>query len=104
VDERDAVLIGREPFARDPQGVLVPVEADEMDAGESLEECFGVSAHAEGGIDEHGALPLERRREQLDAAVEQNGGVDVAQAHGVRDPQILIPIRSDLAPGKCARA
>ena len=86
VDERDAVAERREPLAGDAQSVLVAVEADEMDAGEALEECLGVAAHAERGIDEHGAVPLERGREQLDAAVEQDRGVDVAQVHDVRGP------------------
>ena len=31
----------------------------------------------------HRAVPLEGGREQLDAAVEQHRGVDVAQAHRV---------------------
>ena len=96
----------REPLAGDAQRVLVAVEADEADAGEALEERLGVPAHAERRVDEHGAVALEGGGEQLDAAVEQDGGVDVAQVHGARGPvpQILIPIRSDLAPGKCVRA
>ena len=84
VHERDAVAERREPLPRDPQGVLVAVEADEVDAGEALEERLGVAAHAEGGVDEDGAVALEGGREQLDAAVEEHGGVDVAQAHDVR--------------------
>ena len=57
-----------------------------MDAGEALEERLGVTAHAERRVDEDRAVALERGREQLDAALEQDGGVDVAQVHDVRDP------------------
>ena len=89
MDECDAVRVRSEPLPRDPQSVLVAVEADEMDAGESLEERFGVAAHAEGGIDEHGTLLVQGGCEQFDAAVEEYRGVDVAQAHDVRG--ILLP-------------
>ena len=37
------------------EGVGVAVEADERELGEPLEERLGVAAHAEGGVDEHGA-------------------------------------------------
>ncbi len=106
VHERDAVAEPGEPLARDAQRVLVAVEPDEVHAGEPLEERLGVSAHAERGVDEDGAVALERGRQQLDASVEQNGGMDVAQVHDLRGlgPWVLIPIRSDLAPGKCVRA
>ena len=82
--ERDAVAERREPLPRDPQRVLVAVEADEVDAGEALEERLGVTAHAEGRVDEDGTLRVEGGCEQLDAAVEEHRGVDVAQVHDVR--------------------
>ena len=81
--ERDAVAEAGEALARDAQRVLVAVEADELDAREALEERLGVAAHAERRVDEDGAVALERGREQLDAALEQDGGVDVAQVHDV---------------------
>ncbi|GAA5097299.1 hypothetical protein GCM10025760_31260 [Microbacterium yannicii] len=64
-----------------------------------------MSAHAERRIDEDGTLALERGSKQLEAALEHDRGVDVAQVHdrqGLRGrvPWVLIPIRSDLAPGK----
>ena len=79
----------REPLPGDPQRVLVAVEADEVDAGEPLEERLGVAAHAEGRVDEDRAVALEGGCEQLDAAVEEHRGVDVAQAHDVRG--LLLP-------------
>ena len=96
VHEGDAVAERREPLPRDAQGIRVAVETDEADAGKALEERLGVAAHAERGVDEHGAVALERGGEQLDAALEQDGGVDVAQVHdvGARCPSPLIPIRS----------
>ncbi|GAB3133888.1 hypothetical protein GCM10027057_07970 [Marisediminicola antarctica] len=64
-----------------------------------------MSGHAEGRIDEHGAGPLEGGGEQLDRAVEHDGGMDLAVGHGIGTcPLILIPLRSDLPPGKCGRA
>ena len=106
VHEREPVGVGLEPLPGDAQSVLVAVEADEVDVGEPLQERLGVTAHPERRVDEDRTVSLEGRGEQLDAAVEEHGGVDVAQVHGCRDrcPQILIPIRSDLAPGKCVRA
>ena len=106
VDEVHAVGERLEPLPGDAQGVLVAVEADQVDAGEPLQEGLGVAAHPERRVDEHRTVALEGGGEQLDAAVEQDGGVDVAQVHdvGTRVPRLLIPIRSDLAPGKCVRA
>ena len=76
----------REPLARDAQRVRVAVEADQADAREALEERLGVTAHAERRVDEDRAVALERGREQLDAAVEQDRSVDVAQVHDRRGP------------------
>ncbi|GAA2071724.1 hypothetical protein GCM10009758_12010 [Microbacterium hatanonis] len=48
-------------------------------------------SHAEGGIDEDGSVALESGGEELDAAVEEDGGVEIASFHGkkgfvIRDP------------------
>ena len=83
VHERHAVAERREPLPGDRAGRPVAVEADEVQSGEALEERLGVAAHAERRIDEHGAVALEGGGEQLDAAVEQHGSVDVAQVHDV---------------------
>ncbi len=91
VDERHAVAEAGETLAGDAQRILVAVEPDEMDALEALQERLGVPAHAECGVDEDGAVALERRGEQLDAALEQNRGVDVAQVHGRRGRWSLGP-------------
>ncbi|GEP48370.1 hypothetical protein MSA03_18780 [Microbacterium saccharophilum] len=45
-----------------------------------------MAAHAFGGIDEDGALVGQGGGEQLDAAVEEDGGVDVAEVHDARGP------------------
>jgi len=42
-----------------------------------------VCTHAQRRVDEHGSVSFQRGRQQLDAAVEKNRGVDVAQVHDV---------------------
>jgi len=84
VHEGDPISEPLQPLPRDAQCVLVAVKAHQMDPGEALEERLGVSAHSQGGVDEHCAVALKGGGEQLDAAIEEDGGVDVAQAHDVR--------------------
>ena len=81
VHERDPILEAGEPLPRDAQRVGVAVETDQTDVREALEQSLGVTAHAESGIDEHRSVGLQGGSEQLDAAVEQYGGVDVAEVH-----------------------
>jgi hypothetical protein len=102
VHERHSITESSEPLPCDTEGIVITVEANEVDVRESLEESLGVTAHAESGVDEDGSLTLERGGEQLDTAFEEDRGVNVAKAHDVRtfpegsDPHPL----SDLAPGK----
>ncbi len=90
MDEGDAVAERSQALPRDPQGVLVSVEADEPDAGKALEEGLRVSRHTERGVDEHGALALQRGCQQVDAAIEEDWGVDVAQVHDVGAPGVSL--------------
>ena len=98
----DPVAEWRESLPRQREGVRVAVEADERELRETLEEGLGVTAEAEGGVDEHGAGPLEGGREQLDGALEQTGMWMRSSVHECPGfgPSGLIPIRCDLAPGK----
>ena len=81
VHERDAIAEPGQPLPRDPQGVGVAVETDEADVREAGQQRFGVSPHAEGGVDEHRAVVLQRGSEKLDTAVEHHGAVDVVRVH-----------------------
>ena len=81
VHELRAVAERGEALPGDAEGVEVAVEADDGQLGEALEERLGVTGHAEGGVDEHGAGAADRRGEQLDAALEHDGGVDAFDVH-----------------------
>ncbi len=81
VHESDAITEASEPLPRDAQRVGVAVESDQTDVREAFEQCLGVASHAEGGIDEHRSVRLEGGSEQLDTAVEQDGGVYVSEVH-----------------------
>ena len=63
--------------------VEVTVQAHQREAGEAGEHGFGVAAHAQGGVDEDGAGLVDRRAEQLDAALEQHRNVDLVQLRPV---------------------
>ena len=52
-------------------------------------------------------IAVWEKYQAADATVEQDGGVDLVVGHdsfGSVRPSTPIPIRSDLAPGKCVRA
>ena len=61
VHEVDAVAERREPLPGDREGVGVAVDADERELGEAREHRLGVAAHAERGVDEHGARRARAR-------------------------------------------
>ena len=52
-----------------------------VSSGKRCEERLGVAGHAERGVDEHGARRADGRGEQLDAALEHDGGVDAVDVH-----------------------
>ncbi len=110
VHQVDPVAETGQPLPRDGKRLRVPIETDQLQFGEALEERLRVSAHAERRIHEDCARRLERGREQLHTPLEEHGRVQaihwsVVVSHGIRCCSwFLIPIHSDLAPGKCVRA
>ena len=78
--QRDPVTEPCEPAAGDLQGARVAVEPDHPQPGQYRQEAFGVTAGAQGGVDEQragavGTLPRQRGSEKFDTAVEQDGYV-----------------------------
>ena len=70
----------RSPAIRERVGVAV--QPDQPQAGQFGEEALGVPAGTQGRVDEDragavGAVTGQRRREQFDAAVEEDGDVAV---------------------------
>ena len=97
MDEARAVAEWREALTCDAEGIGVAVEADHRELREPLEQGMGVAAHAERGIDEHRAVALDRRSEQLHRARQHDGGVNAFDVHDSAlpsGPRIPIPIRS----------
>jgi len=68
----DPVTEPGEPLPRDAERVGVAVETDERQLREALEQPLGVPAHAECGVDDDLARPLEGGREQVDDALEHH--------------------------------
>jgi len=90
-----------ESLSRYGKSFGIAVKPDQFKAGESFQESFGMTGHSEGGVNEHRATPLECGSQQLDGSLKHYRGVDFAVNHGSRTgPFRLIPIRSDLTPGK----
>jgi hypothetical protein len=69
------VLTATVPPAGQLERLGVTVQADDPDVREGLEDALGVAAHAERRVHQHRVLDLERRREQVQAALQQHRGV-----------------------------
>jgi hypothetical protein len=77
VDQPGTVAEGPEALPRDGQRLGVAVEAHHGELGEPLEHGGGVPAHAEGRVDRDGTGARDGRREELERALEEDGGVDL---------------------------
>ena len=94
VHRDQAVTEPGETLGGDAQGVGVAVEPDHRQRGKPLQQRLGVPAHSERRVHHDGVLAAERGSQQLDAALEEDGGMDVAQVHDVGpDHWALIPTR-----------
>jgi len=71
----EAVTERRQAAAGQLERLRVTVQPDDPDVRERLQHSFGVAAHAERGVHEHGVLDVERRGQQVEAALQQHGGV-----------------------------
>ena len=63
--EVDAVGIGGQPLGGQRQGVRVAVDADELCPRAVLQQIEAVAGQAERGVDEHGAVVVEGRRQEF---------------------------------------
>ena len=78
VDCREPSAEAREPFACDLDRLPVAVDADDRQAGESLEEGLRVPAHADGGVDHHRFPARHGGGDQPDALLREDGRVQGA--------------------------
>ena len=81
VHEPGPVAVLREALAGDAERVGVAIEADDGEIREALEEGGRVPAHAERGVDEHGAVGLDGGCQELERALEHHRGVDAFDVH-----------------------
>ena len=89
VHELDSIAERRETLGGDRKSVRVAVETDQHEFGEALEEGFGMTRQAERRVDENCAGPAKGRGQQLDAAFEHHGDVDLVLCHGVKPPVLV---------------
>jgi len=75
VHEPYAVAKGCEPLSRQGERLLIPIDADQDELGETGQERLGVTAETQCRIDKHGAGRRQRRRKQFDRAGEKHRGV-----------------------------
>jgi hypothetical protein len=98
VHEVRAAGVGREPLAREREGLRITVDAHERDLRERLQHRFGVPAETQRGVDVHGIGPGQGRTQQLEAPLELYGYVNPPR-HG-RPPSYGPGSR----PGPCPSA
>src|SRR5699024_9512293 len=67
VDDVDALGEGGQSPGGDVDGLLVAVDADEVDIVEGAEHGFGMAAHAQGAVDDHGGQSGRSRGLDADA-------------------------------------
>ena len=86
----EAVTERRQPSAGELERLRVAVQADDPDVRERLQDALGVAAHAERRVHHHGVLDVERRGQQVEAALQQHRGVPGGRVVG-RARSSLLP-------------
>ena len=75
MDAGEPVAVRREPLAREPERLGVAVDADDPGQLAAGEHRLAVAAEAERRVDQHGAVVVERRRQEGDDPVEEHRDV-----------------------------
>ena len=83
----EAGAVRREPLPRQRERLGVAVDADHPGELAALQHGLGVAAQAEGRVDEHGAVMVERRRQEGDDPVEEDRDVGGALIVPAQRPQ-----------------
>lgn len=83
MDEMDAIPERLESRTRHGQGLLIPVDTDELYAREPVQNSFGVTSHTKGAIKVNGVLALEGRGEKVENAGAHDRDVNGIAGNGI---------------------